>query len=57
MSDINNELVYYHFPKLEKAARYYKIDLITPYINVNIWHMAQEFRIKPFKQDLKEMAH
>lgn len=57
MHDINNELVYYHFPRLEKAARYQDIDLVTPYITPNIWNMAQSFEVKMFKWDLKEMAH
>lgn len=57
MHDINNELVYYHFPRLEKAARYQGIDLVTPYITPNIWNMAQAFTVKIYKGDLKEMAH
>ena len=57
MHDINNELVYYHFPRLEKAARYRWIDLVTPYITPDIWKMAQTFNIKIYKWDLKEMAH
>lgn len=57
MHDINNELVYYHFPRLEKAARYQDIDLVTPYITPNIWNMAQSFEVKMFKGDLKEIAH
>lgn len=56
-SDMKNELVYYHFPKLEKAARYYNIDLITPYVCTNLWYMVQNHEVKPFKQDLKEYAH
>ena len=57
MHDINNELVYYHFPRLEKAANYYWIDLVTPYITPDIWEMAQSFDVKIYKWDLKEMAH
>lgn len=57
MHDINNELVYYHFPRLEKAARYQGIDLVTPYITPNIWNMAQAFNVKIYKGDLKDMAH
>ena len=57
MHDINNELVYYHFPRLEKAARYQGIDLVTPYITPDIWNMAQTFEVRIYKWDLKEMAH
>lgn len=57
MHDINNELVYYHFPRLEKAARYQGIDLVTPYITPDIWNMAQAFEVRIYKWDLKEMAH
>lgn len=57
MHDINNELVYYHFPRLEKAANYYWINLVTPYITPDIWEMAQQYDVKIYKWDLKEMAH
>lgn len=57
MHDINNELVYYHFPRLEKAARYYNIDLVTPYITPDIWNLAQDFKINIYKNDLKNLAH
>ena len=56
-SDMKNELVFYHFPKLEKASRYYGIELITPYITPKIWNMALSFDIKLNKQDLKDFAH
>jgi hypothetical protein len=49
MHDINNELVYYHFPRLEKAARYQGIDLVTPYITPDIWNMAQAFEVRIYK--------
>lgn len=57
MHDINNELVYYHFPRLEKAARYQHIDLVTPYITPDIRWMAQSFDVKIYKGNLKDMAH
>ena len=57
MHDINNELVYYHFPRLEKAARYQGIDLVTPYITPDIRWMAQAFDVKIYKGNLKDMAH
>lgn len=57
MHDINNELVYYHFPRLEKAARYQHIDLVTPYITPDIRWMAQSFDVKIYKWNLKDMAH
>lgn len=57
MHDINNELVYYHFPRLEKAARYQHIDLVTPYITPDIRWMAQAFDVKIYKWNLKDMAH
>lgn len=57
MHDINNELVYYHFPRLENAARYQGIDLITPYVTPDIWNMVQTFDVKIYKWDLKELAH
>ena len=57
MHDINNELVYYHFPRLQKAARYQGIDLVTPYITPNIRWMAQAFDVKIYKGNLKDMAH
>lgn len=56
-SDMKNELVFYHFPKLEKASRYYWIELVTPYITPKIWNMALSFDVKPYKQDLKDFAH
>jgi len=57
MHDINNELVYYHFPRLQKAARYQHIDLVTPYITPDIRWMAQSFDVKIYKGNLKDMAH
>jgi hypothetical protein len=57
MHDINNELVYYHFPRLQKAAKYQHIDLVTPYITPEIWEMAQAFDVKIYKGNLKDMAH
>ena len=57
MHDINNELVYYHFPRLQKAARYQWIDLVTPYITPDIRWMAQAFDVKIYKWNLKDMAH
>ena len=57
MHDINNELVYYHFPRLEKAARSQNIDLVTPYITPDIRWMAQSFDVKIYKGNLKDMAH
>ena len=56
-SDMKNELVFYHFPKLEKASRYYWIELITPYITPKIWNMALSFNVQLYKQDLKDFAH
>ena len=54
--DILNELVYYHFPRLEKAARYYWINLVTPYITPSIWNMALTHEVKIYKWNLKDMA-
>lgn len=56
MHDIHNELVFYHFPKLEKASRYYWIHLITPYITPQIWNMAQAFDVKIYKGNVKDVA-
>ena len=56
-SDMKNELVFYHFPKLEKASRAYGIELVTPYVTPKIWNMALSFDVKPYKQDLKDFAH
>jgi hypothetical protein len=44
-----NELVYYHFPRLEKAANYYGINLVTPYIQRNLWNMALTNEVKIYK--------
>jgi hypothetical protein len=57
MHDINNELVYYHFPRLQKAARFQHVNLVTPYITPDIWDMAQAFDVKIYKGNLKDMAH
>lgn len=55
--DILNELVYYHFPRLQKAAENFWINLITPYITHKIWTMALSFNVKIYKGDLKDFAH
>lgn len=55
--DMLNELVYYHFPRLEKAARYYWIDLVTPYIQKNLWNMALTNEVKIYKWNLKDFAN
>lgn len=57
MHDMLNELVFYHFPRLEKAARYYGINLITPYVTPQIWNMALSHDVKIYKGDLKDFAH
>lgn len=56
MHDIHNELIFYHFPKLEKASRYYWIHLITPYITPQIWNMVQAFDVKIYKGNVKDIA-
>ena len=54
--DMLNELVYYHFPRLEKAANYYWINLITPYIQRKLWNMALTNEVKIYKWNLKDFA-
>ena len=54
--DMLNELVYYHFPRLEKAANYYGINLVTPYIQRNLWNMALTNEVKIYKWNLKDFA-
>lgn len=54
--DMLNELIYYHFPRLEKTSSYYWIKLITPYINIKLWNMCLQKNVGMFKQDLKNYA-
>lgn len=55
--DIFNELTYYHFPRLEKAATKYGIELVCPYTSYSIISYALTKDIKIYKQDLKDIAH
>ena len=55
--DIFNELTYYHFPRLEKAAAKCWIELLCPYTAYPIICYALMKDIKNFKQDLKDICH
>lgn len=55
--DIFNELTYYHFPRLEKAAAKCWIELVCPYTAYQVISYALLKDVKIYKQDLKDIAH
>lgn len=56
-NDILNELTYYHFPRLEKSATYYWIELLTPFVSKPIIDYSLTHEILKFKEDLKNMSN